>query len=270
MALLPQDPKDQRFMLAGIVPLALLFAYHQYVGKPRATEVESLTTHVQALETQNATARAIEAQQGGPHLQQRVAQLEEHVEFLEGLVPRKEDVPVLLRDISLRARDTRLQLTRLKPETEEAGDHYVKRTYEINVQGAYHSIGMFLSDVGSLSRIMTPIDLKLITNTGKVTNTGSPILNANFRLLTYIVPPAGESPEDHLSPNIVAHLSPDPGAAAPPTVDPGAASLDTIAPAALDSIARAARDSASARATAVDSAEAQLQRSAAGDTIPHL
>src|SRR5690606_23110183 len=122
MALLPQDPKDQRYMLAGMVPLALLFAYHQYVGKPRAEEVASLTTHIEALETQNATARAIEAQQGGPRLQERVAQLEDYVELLEGLVPRKEDVPVLLRDISLRARDTRLELTRLRPETEEAGE----------------------------------------------------------------------------------------------------------------------------------------------------
>lgn len=263
MALLPQDPKDQRYMLAGMVPLALLFAYHQYVGKPRAEEVASLTTHIEALETQNATARAIEAQQGGPRLQERVAQLEDYVELLEGLVPRKEDVPVLLRDISLRARDTRLELTRLRPETEEAGEHYVKRTYEINVQGAYHAIGTFLSDIGSLSRIMTPVDLKLMTNTGKATNTGSPILNANFRLLTYIVPPPGESPEDHLSPNIVAHLS------LPPATQPEpeqAGPVDLV-PASVDSIAQAAADSAAARALAADSAEAALQSTAAGDTI---
>ena len=248
MAILPQDPKDQRFMLAGIVPLALLFAYNQYVGKPRAIEVESLTTHVQALEMQNATARAIEEQQGGPRLQARVAEMEQHVALLETLVPRKEEVPVLLRDISLRARDTRLQLTRLKPEIEEAGDHYVKRTYEINVQGPYHAIGTFLGEVGSLSRIMTPIDLRLMANTGKATNAGSPILNANFRLLTYIVPPAGEAPEDHLSKNIVAMLPNQP----PPAADAAAASLDTIPGTALDSIARAARDSASARTAIAD------------------
>jgi Tfp pilus assembly protein PilO len=255
MAILPQDPKDQRLLLAGIVPLALIFAYSQYVGKPRTIETDMLVSHAEALESQNVTARAIEAQQGGPQLQARVTKLEQHVAMLEGLVPRKEEVSVLLRDISLRARDTRLQLTRLKPETEEAGDHYVKRTYEINVQGSYHAIGSFLGEVGSLSRIMTPIDLKLMANTGKTTNSGSPVLNANFRLLTYIVPPAGEAPEDHLSVNIVARLADEPAlsepaSAAPPPTIPD--TTDLIPGTAVDSLAQAARDSASARAAVAD------------------
>lgn len=250
MAFLPKDPTDQRFMLAGVAPLVLLFAYHQYVGKPRAVETETLATHIEALETRNVTARAIEAQQGGPQLAARVAELEEHAYMLERLIPRKEDVPVLLRDISLSARGTRLQLTRLKPEVEEAGEHYVKRTYEINVQGPFHAIGTFLGEVGSLSRIMTPIDLKLITSTDKTTNSGSPVLNASFRLMTYIVPPAGEAPADHLSQSIVALL--DESAPPSPPEPAEAASLDTIPGTVIDSLARAARDSASARAAVAD------------------
>jgi Tfp pilus assembly protein PilO len=198
MTLLPRDPKDQRFFLAALAALALLFAYHQVVRGPRTDETQALRVHLASLETANHTARIIAEQNGGPTLAGRVAGLEDHVRQLEHLVPRKEEVPLLLREISLRARDTRLELTRLKPETEEAGEHYVRRTYELNVQGPYHAIGTFLGQVGALSRIMTPIQLKLLRHGNDQTDQGSPVLNANFRLVTYIVPPAGESPADHV------------------------------------------------------------------------
>jgi Tfp pilus assembly protein PilO len=244
MTLLPRDPKDQRFFLAALAAFALLFAYHQFVRAPRTDETEALRAHLASLETANHTARVIAEQNGGPALATRVARLEDHVRQLENLVPRKEEVPLLLREISLRARDTRLQLTRLKPETEEAGEHYVRRTYELNVQGPYHAIGTFLGQVGALSRIMTPIQLKLLPHGNNQTDEGSPVLNANFRLVTYIVPPAGEAPADHLVTTAASAPTPLPDGQQEIAAAPG----DSAALAPVDASPTAAEASADSAA----------------------
>jgi Tfp pilus assembly protein PilO len=51
--------------------------------------------------------------------------------------------------------------------------------------------------VGSLPRIITPVEFKLQSNTNETDRrTGSPLLNASFRIVTYIVPEPGAVPAD--------------------------------------------------------------------------
>jgi type IV pilus assembly protein PilO len=128
------------------------------------------------------------AEQGGPELQQRLALYEQHMERLEMLIPRREQVPELLHAMTLRAQGTGVELTRMKPEAEEPTPYYTRQTYEIGVRGTYHDVGLFLSEVGSLPRIITPTEFKLAGNTGLMNKQGMPLLNANFRIMTYIIP----------------------------------------------------------------------------------
>ena len=188
MALLPQNPEQQKKLLLGLVPLLLLFGYYQVVHTKRALEIERLETELESLETSNAAAKVLAAQ-GGPELERRLAVLEEHMLLLEELIPDREEVADLLHSMGLQAQTTGVELTRMAPEMEEQGAYYTKQTYEIGIKGTYHDVGQYLAQVGSLPRIVTPIEFKLQSNTNETDRrSGSPLLSANFRIVTYIVP----------------------------------------------------------------------------------
>lgn len=194
MALLPKDPAQQKRLLVGLLPLILAFVYFQFVHKERAIQIEEHETHLESLERSNATARAV-AERGGPELERRLAAYEAHMVRLEELIPRREQVPELLNDMGRRAQLSNVEVTRMKPEGEMASPYYSRQTYEFGVKGTYHNVGRFLSEIGSLPRIITPSEFRMIA-TGFKDKQGSPLLNANFRIITYIVPEPGLAPAD--------------------------------------------------------------------------
>lgn len=194
MALLPKDPAQQKRLLVGLLPLVLAFVYFQFVHKERALQIAEQETHLETLERTNATARAI-AEQGGPELERRLAAYEAHMIRLEELIPLREQVPELLNDMGRRAQLSNVELTRMKPEGEQASPYYSRQTYELGVKGTYHSVGRFLSEIGSLPRIITPAQFRVMA-TGYTDKQGVPLLDANFRIITYIVPEHAAAPAD--------------------------------------------------------------------------
>lgn len=200
MALLPKDPAQQKRLLIGILPLVLAIVYYQFVHTEKATQIDGLETHLEDLERTNATARVL-AEQGGPELERRLAMYEQHMKRLEELIPRREQVPELLNDMGRRAQLSSVEVTLMKPEGEEASPYYSRQSYEFGVRGTYHNVGRFLSEVGSLPRIITPAEFRLLA-TGFKDKQGAPMLNANFRIITYIVPEPVEAPADTAVDNV--------------------------------------------------------------------
>lgn len=186
MALLPKDPAQQKRLLIAVLPVILAGAYYQFQYQRHATTIGDLETQLETLERANNTARVL-AEQGGPELERRLATYEQHMERLEQLIPRREQVPELLNDMGRRAQLSQVDLMRMKPEGEEASPYYSRQTYHISVRGTYHSVGRFLSEVGSLPRIITPTEFRLMA-TGFKDRQGSILLDADMRILTYIVP----------------------------------------------------------------------------------
>jgi type IV pilus assembly protein PilO len=187
MALLPQDPKKQKLLLLGILPLALAFAYYHFLHTPRAAEAERLEARVEMLAAQNDAMRAVVAR-FGTDLPRRLAIYQEHVRHLEQLIPHREDVPRLIYQITERALENGVELAVIRPGTEEAGEFYSRQTFELQVLGEYHSIGEYLTAIGSLSRIVRPHELKLSVETPRPDGEKSPTLRAAFRIEVYVMP----------------------------------------------------------------------------------
>ncbi|MEJ2677443.1 MAG: type 4a pilus biogenesis protein PilO [Gemmatimonadota bacterium] len=186
MALLPSDPKQQQRLAIGVLPLLALGAYLYFYNGKLAAQVADMQSHLTTLQTQNEIAR-VRAMRGGKELEQRLAVYEQQITRLEQLVPRNEEVPGLLHELAQRADATGVELARLTPQDEQAGPLYHRQTYDIVVYGPYHKIGRFLTDVGSLPRIITPIDLSLKDRQQKDSD-GNEMLEASFQIETYILP----------------------------------------------------------------------------------
>jgi type IV pilus assembly protein PilO len=182
------DPQKRNKILIGLLLLGgLMYLGYDYVYRPRAESVAALETRLVTLELQNRTARALTAQNGTDEVERRVGLHREQLRRVEGLIPSSEELPDLLDAISAEARRAGVELARIQPMGATAEQFYTRRTYEIGVYGSYHQIGEFLSQVGSLPRIITPINLNLAVR-GEQTTTGNPQLEARFSIETYVLP----------------------------------------------------------------------------------
>ncbi len=184
----PSDPKQRNAMLVGVGLLLALYPFNAFWYADQTAEVEELQARLETLETQNRRAQ-VTAARGGGDLEELMALYERHVSKLEELIPAAEEVPALIDDISERARRTRVEMASLIPEPAEAGAFYTRTSYQMVVVGEYHSVGRFLTDIASLSRIVTPVevDVSLYSQPTNYPDLESPI-TASFRIETYVLP----------------------------------------------------------------------------------
>jgi type IV pilus assembly protein PilO len=193
MALIPREQPKQIALVIGILALGGLYALYAYWYTPRAVEVETLQARLTQLQDRNRQAQVVAAR-GGADLEERLAAYERHVVRLEQLIPAGEEVPALLSSLTMEARVNGAELVLLNPGPSEAGEFYTRRTYDVAVVGEYHDVGSFLAAVGSLSRIVTPVDLEIEPVVGEVPweEMESPV-TARFRIETYVLPGTGAS-----------------------------------------------------------------------------
>ncbi len=197
MALLPTDPSSQKKLLIGLVPLLLLFAYWQLLHGKKTHEADNLEQRLEQLTAANNAAKVLAAQ-GGPELERKLAIYEQHMRQLEELIPKREEVPELLHSMTQRAQTSGVDLTKMNPEADDPGPFYSRKIYEIAVRGSYHNVATYLTEIGSLSRIVTPTDLKLVKPAAAAnTDRGNPpLVEANFRIVTYVIPEPAAVPAD--------------------------------------------------------------------------
>ncbi|MHC4925594.1 MAG: type IV pilus inner membrane component PilO, partial [Planctomycetota bacterium] len=147
MALIPQDPKQQRYLAGGVAALVVFYLFQSFWYSPQQEELAAMQTRLEGLEQQNRRAQ-ITAARGGAELEERLAEYERHVLQLEELIPASEEVPSLLREITAQARQlTGRDPAQFRPEPDEPGQFYTRRAYQMQSIGEYHDIARFLTAV---------------------------------------------------------------------------------------------------------------------------
>lgn len=181
------DSNRQKIML-GVLLLGLLgYVGYTYAYQPRAQRLGELESRLEALEFQNRVARQLTEDRGRDRVERQLAEHREQLARVEGLIPSSEELPDLLDAISAEAQRTGVELALIQPSEASAEAFYTRRTYDLGVLGPYHQIAEFLTRIGSLPRIITPINLNVT-----VKNEGSageePQLEARFSIETYVLP----------------------------------------------------------------------------------
>jgi len=161
MALLPKNQRDQVMVLLVIVAVALVGLYYAYVYSPKSDVLTDLQAHVDSLDTSNQRAKAELAKGNVEELRAEAAKLQANLEVMRQLVPTSNEVPALLEQVSTAARRVGLDLATVKPQPVIEGEQFDTYRYQVAVIGDYHALGEFLANVGSLTRIVAPMNLAL-------------------------------------------------------------------------------------------------------------
>lgn len=193
MALLPQNPRDQKMIAVAVVAFALAALYWNYVWTPRHTELVELSVRLDTLDAHNATARARIAQGTAADLEAEAARYGRDLEVMRLLVPTGNELPSLIEQVSTAARREGLDIASLEPQPIVHGEVFDTYKYKISVTGGYHALAEFMTNVGSLTRIVTPMNVSLALSTNKNLNAvklapaGTAPVESRFEIQTYVI-----------------------------------------------------------------------------------
>jgi type IV pilus assembly protein PilO len=189
MALLPTNPRDRNLVLVTLFFVGGAIAYQQMVWSPKSVELQHVSGKLDTLEMQNKDAKVQVAKGTASKMKIEAAAYSRELEVLRGLVPTQNEVPALLDAVSNAARRAGLELSDVAPDGVVQGDQFDTYKYKLTVTGPYHRIGEFLANVGSLPRIVSPINVTLGTS-GRASEvkarSGEVLLDAKFGIQTYV------------------------------------------------------------------------------------
>lgn len=207
MALLPTSQRDQKMLLVSIAALGLGFAYWYMLWQPANVELDAVQARVEALRTVNQTAKSELAQGKTTQLRAETEKFSQDLDVMRELVPTANEVPVLLEQVSTAARRVGIDISDVQPLPQLAGDQYDAYKYRMSVRGTYQQVGDFLTNVGTLQRIVAPINVTLVPTSmdpRKIKAPRQQALDARFEIQTYV---ARTAPAAKAGP---ARLEPEP------------------------------------------------------------
>jgi len=183
--------KEKQYVALGALAVALLGAYWYFLYKPKAAELTVMAAHVDSLNKRNQEARADIAQGSLQKLRAQSAEYDQSLKVMRQLVPRSNEVPALLEDISTAARRVGLDLATVEPMPVLPGEQFDTYRYKLAVIGGYHPVGQFLSNVGSLSRIIAPVTMAIklhpvADRTKARARKGESLVDTEFQVQTYV------------------------------------------------------------------------------------
>jgi type IV pilus assembly protein PilO len=161
MKLLPQNKHDQIKFITAFLSVALAVAYYMYPYAARDEQLLAAQTHIEQLEAANQEAAKESTKGTLKELRADASQLRSTLTVMRRLVPTSNEVPALLEEVSTAARRAGLDVGGVTPEPVIVGEHFDTYRYTVTIIGGYHQTGAFLANVGSLPRIVAPVQFTL-------------------------------------------------------------------------------------------------------------
>ncbi|HJQ19808.1 MAG TPA: type 4a pilus biogenesis protein PilO [Gemmatimonadaceae bacterium] len=198
MALLPSNQRDQIMVVVCVLALGLAGAYYMYLWSPKNEQLTTLQARVDTLVAQNEISQRSVASGTAAKLRAEADEYGRMLGVMRQLVPVANEVPTLIDQVSTAAREAGLDIGDISPLGVINGDVFDTYRYKMSVSGPYHRIGRFLSNVGSLTRIIAPMNLSLLP-TARDTKTmrvrpKEAILDASFEIQTYVAKTSAPPP----------------------------------------------------------------------------
>lgn len=161
MAILPQNKRDQTKLGISVIAVMLAVAYYMYPYSQRQLQVAESTARLDSLQLANTTAQREFKVGNLDQLKAQAAANRATLTVMRRLVPTDNEVPALLEEVSTAARRAGLDVGGVVPDAVIPGEQFDTYRYKVTMIGGYHQFGEFLSNVGSLARIVAPVNFQL-------------------------------------------------------------------------------------------------------------
>jgi len=171
---------QNKFLAISLFLTVIFILFYFLFFQSNHDEITKLTAQVNA--TNEELKKVRKAARDLPIYQKELEEVKNKFEATSVLLPKSQEIPNLLRNISDLGRNSGLDFLSFTPGQEIPKDFYAEIPIDIKIKGPYHNLGLFLDKVSKLERIVTVNNIK----TDKVDQEKSEILlDSSCRLLTY-------------------------------------------------------------------------------------
>lgn len=145
-------------ILLGIVALVGALDYFLFMSD-QIQEQENLISEQSQLESQ-----LLDKQQKAKDLngfKREVERLRQRLSEAEEQLPKKNEIPKLLKDINYEGQQSGLVVSKFQLQPEQSSGTFAKVPVRMVVAGNYHEVAVFLDRISKLSRIVNVTDMSL-------------------------------------------------------------------------------------------------------------
>lgn len=165
---LKKAKKNEILALTGLICAIILIGYFLLFLNPMLSKLSDLSRKVSKLESDiNIADLAIGSM---PKMEKEIEDLKSKAMSYSNKLPREEELPALLENLSAMARNTDVKITKISPlkAGESAADPkaaknniYEEKSILINAQCGYHQLGTFISELEDAERFMEISDITI-------------------------------------------------------------------------------------------------------------
>ena len=160
-------PVSLKMVLIVIGAAAILFAGYWYIIKDQIVELETRERKEQQLKNTFVEKKALAINL--PAYKKQMEEIRQRFGLLLQQLPNKTEVPELLIDITQAGLGQGLKFNLFDPGNKSVKDFYAVLPIKINANGTYHEYGEFISDLSTLSRIVTVGNVKITSKKNALT-----------------------------------------------------------------------------------------------------
>lgn len=191
MAGLPTNQRDQAMLGVGVLGFLGIFVYWYFMYSPKSETIATQEARMEKLDATNNRAKALLARGTVEQMQAESKVLQDNLNLIRTLIPASNEVAALLDQILGAARRVGLEQDSFVPGNTAEGEVFDTYRYRLSFNGTYHQIGELLTAIGSLRRVIVPVNLSLTPAPAGSSSLrvapGQQILNANFDIQTYVL-----------------------------------------------------------------------------------
>ena len=185
---LPWKAQVGVFLAIAVAALGGFYWYYvQDVRATQATEQAKLDRLRADITKGSATARQL------PQFRQEVGELEARLDNLRAVLPEEKDVGDLLRRIQTLATQSNLQIKGFKPAPIVTRQMHAEWPIDLELDGTYHNLGLFLDRVSKFPRIINVSALAINTKTDPQANATVDITCTATTFVLLETPAAGKA-----------------------------------------------------------------------------
>ena len=152
-------PKPVRMALVPAILVLVVGAYVYMSYLPGRTLMTQIEGQQQQLQRKLNEVRTVAGNL--EKVEARIAELEAQFQVALRQLPDSKELPVLLTDISTLGKNAGLDVTAFNPQGEVAREFYAEVPIDIEFNGRFHDIAVFLDELSRLPRIVNVGQLEL-------------------------------------------------------------------------------------------------------------
>lgn len=159
-----KDPKVQKIMLGMLAVIVVSYVYFGTTLLPvnypvRKAKIQAMEQEYNKLSAELEKARKVVADM--PRLEAEYDRLHDQWLSAQKLLPEEEEMPDLLRQVTTAGNKSGITFALFEPQPDTPREYHVEHPIKVKVRGGYHQVGIFLSRLANLNRIVNVANLQM-------------------------------------------------------------------------------------------------------------